>query len=147
MTLMAHLGCLCTEHGIYSRLFTAYKKQYATSPASTCFPKLHYWLCLKESAQWARVGLETSNRSHWGGIAGACASAKSLSHTVILKVALKKDYLCHCTPLYMLYPLSLDNFYENLHLKHTKPEKKCIHLQDYTELYSLMECAWETHMC
>lgn len=84
MTLMAHLGFLCTEHDIYGRLFRAYKKQYATFPASTCFPELHYWLCLKESAQSARVGLGTSNRSHWGGVAGACASAKSLSHTVNL---------------------------------------------------------------
>lgn len=47
----------------------------------------------------------------------------------------------------MLYPLSLDNFYDNLHRKHVKPGKKRIHLQDYTEIYSLVECTWETHMC
>lgn len=111
---------LCTKHGIYSRLFTASKKQYAIYSTSTCFPKLHCWLCLKESAQWARVGLGISSRSQWGGVAGACASAKSLSHTVILQAALKKDYPCYCTPLYMLYHLSLDNFYETLHLKHMK---------------------------
>lgn len=47
----------------------------------------------------------------------------------------------------MLYLISLDHFYETLHLKHMKPEKKRIHLQDYTEIYSLMQGAWETHMC
>lgn len=80
------------------------------------------------------------------------ASAKNLSQSGLTSSPAEGLSVLLHTTSYAVSPyisLVLTIFMYNLNPKYMKSEekKKSVHLQDYTEVYLLGECAWETWMC